>query len=73
MLDNPAALASGLTLPALADFYRNLKNELIKKINDEDVHGTVEWREIESLSPIRHGDATTMIIQERGKYFCGRS
>lgn len=70
--DNPSSLLSGLTLLALAKFYTNLKNDLLKKVEDGTMYGTVEWRNISTLAQASHGDVFNLVVRESGRYFCGR-
>lgn len=44
--ETPQAIQGGLTLHALAAFYRSLKLELMNKKDENTTHGTVEWREM---------------------------
>ncbi|KAL4704002.1 hypothetical protein ACJJTC_018042 [Scirpophaga incertulas] len=67
------ASSSGLTLPALAAFYRKLKVELLNKKDDHHVHGTVPWRCVEGLTPECHGALADIQVHESGHYFCGRA
>lgn len=71
--NNPNSMSSGLTLPALADFYRRLKNDLLKKIEDGAIHGTVDWRSVETLTATHAGTVSAITVRESGRYFCGRS
>lgn len=65
--DKPSSLLSGLTLPALAEFYRNLKNDLLKKVENGIMHGTVEWRNISTLTPVCHGDVSNTVVRETAR------
>lgn len=70
--ETPQAIQGGLTLHALAAFYRSLKIELMTKKDETPVYGTVEWRETESLG-VEHGAISRETVRESGRYFCGRS
>lgn len=70
--ETPQAIQGGLTLHALAAFYRSLKVELISKKDEQPVHGTVEWREISGLAE-HHGPVSNETVRESGRYFCGRN
>lgn len=70
--DGPQAIQGGLTLHALAAFYRSLKVELMTKKDENSTHGTVEWREISGLRT-EHGSLSSVVIRESGRYFCGRA
>lgn len=52
----------GLTLHALAAFYRSLKVELTAKKDEHTTHGTVEWREISGLGT-DHGPVSSECVK----------
>lgn len=66
-------IQGGLTLHALAAFYRSLKVELMMKKDEHPIHGRVEWREISGLTATSHGQVSSETIRESGRYFGGRT
>lgn len=52
--EGPQTIQGGLTLHALAAFYRNLEVELMSKKDEHPVHDTVDCREISGLSGTAH-------------------
>lgn len=71
--DTPQAIQGGMTLHALAAFYRSLKVELMTKKEESPIHGTVEWREMAGLTIANHGAISPIVVRESGRYFCERS
>lgn len=67
--DIPQSIQGGLTLQALATFYRGLKVELLNRKDEHSVHGTVEWRKFEGLTTETHGAESSEVIRESGRYF----
>lgn len=71
--DAPQSIQGGMTLHALAAFYRSLKVELMTKKEDNPIHGTVEWREMAGLTANTQVAISPIVVRESGRYFCGRS